>query len=362
MSFFHLSILLSAVIGFIIIGWIRSFDIYEKETYLAMLWAFFAGGTASVIIAVGIYEILQIIGIDESSMSTILGSFLVIGPVEEFAKLAGLIVVYGFIKRQFNEVTDGIIYMSCVALGFSITENFFYANAGDGSQYLLIYRAFISTPAHISFSVLTGYAWYRYRREEKPLKTVIIALLAASLLHGIFDALAFSPYFNFLLLIYLYLIIDQSLKIVQYTNIVSPFRPHFTELFDSPSPTMVSDLECPYCKSPAPKTLFSNSYFTACRCENCRHHISSVNDIIKIFRIFAPEYKRFTRKLRPVKLNDGRTVISVYGSAFLDGSGKVGFFMVDDVANRLDAINNMLLERFRKRSFISGNLLRKFFD
>lgn len=362
MSFFHLSILISALMGLIIIAWIRSFDIYERETFIVMFWAFFAGGITSVLIAVGIYEFLLIFGIDDTAISTTLGSFLVIGPLEEFAKLMGLIIVYGMIKRRFNELTDGIVYMSCVALGFSIIENYFYANTGENSQYLLVFRAFISTPAHISFSVFIGYAWYRYKNENKPLRIVIIAWLFASLLHGIFDALAFSPYFNFMLLVYLYLILYQSLRVVQYSNVISPFRPAFTALFDNPSGEVVSDLECPYCKSAAPKVLFRNSYFTSCRCDNCRHHISSVRDIANIFRIFAPEYKVFRKKLMTVKLNDVRTIVSVYGSAFIDDKGKMGFFRVDDVAGKIGVINEAIVTRFRQQSFISGNLLRRLFE
>jgi RsiW-degrading membrane proteinase PrsW (M82 family) len=362
MSFIHLSILLSAIIGLVIITWIRSFDIYEKETFLAMLWAFLAGGATSVFIAVGIYEILGIFGINDSAISTTIGSFLVIGPVEEFAKLAGLMVVYGLIRRQFNELTDGIIYMSCVALGFSIIENYFYANSGESSQYLLFYRVFISTPAHISFSVIVGYAWYRHKMEKRPVRIVISALLTASILHGIFDALAFSPWFNFLLLIYLYLIINQSLKIIQYTNIISPFRPAFTELFDHPTGEAVAELECPWCKSFAPKVLFRNSYFTACRCDNCGHHISSVRDIGKIFRIFAPEYRRFGKKLTTVKLGDGRTWLSVYGTAFFKNRGGYGFFMVSDISERLKVINDIAVTRFSKTSFISGNMLKRIFE
>jgi RsiW-degrading membrane proteinase PrsW (M82 family) len=362
MSFFHLSIFLSAVIGLIIIAGIRSFDIYEKETFVSMLWAFFAGGTTSVLIALGIYEFLHIFGIDDTAISNTLGSFLVIGPVEEFAKLVGLIIVYGLIKKRFNELTDGIIYMSCVALGFSIIENFFYANAGENNQYLLVFRAFISTPAHISFSVLLGYAWYRYRHENKPFITVIIALLIASALHGLFDALAFSPWLNFILLIYLYLVITLSLRIVQYSNILSPFRPGFSALFETPENSLTTDLECPFCRSDAPKPLFRNRWFSACRCESCGNHISSVHDIAEIFRIFAPEYKRFRKKVMPVKLSDGRIVNSVYGSAFLGKDGRLGFYRVDEIAGRLQVINDTLLTQFRKRSFISGSLLRRFFE
>ncbi|MGE5348797.1 MAG: PrsW family intramembrane metalloprotease [Actinomycetota bacterium] len=362
MSFLYLSIILSAIIGIIIIAWIRSFDIYEKETFRAMIWAFLAGGITSVLIALGIYEFLRLFGFEDEAISTTLGSFLIIGPVEEFAKLAGLAVVYVLIRKQFNELTDGVIYMSCVALGFSIIENYFYANTGDGNQYLLVYRAFISTPAHISFSVIIGYAWYRYKAEKKPFRTVLVALLIASLLHGVFDALAFSPWFNFLLLVYLYLIIMQSLRMVQYTNVISPFRPGFSELFASPSGDFTEGVTCPNCGSPKPKELIRNNFFTACRCDGCGYHIASRAMIRKIFRIFAPEYKRLSKKLIPVRLSDGRLVVSVYGSAFFGSNGSRVFFRVSEVAERLQAINDELLDRFRKRSFISANLLKRFFE
>ncbi len=289
MSFLHISIYLSALIGVIIIAWIRSFDIYEKETYISMIWAFLAGGVTSVMVALGSYEFLRLFGIEDEVISNTLGSILVIGPVEELAKLAGLVVVYYLMQKQFNELTDGIIYMSCVALGFSIIENYFYANSGEGSEYLLLYRVFISTPAHISFSVITGYAWYRYKKENKPFRSVVLALLVASILHGVFDALAFSPWINFLLLIYLWLIIRQSLRLVQYSNVVSPFRPGFEALFDTSSGEFAGGIECPNCGSDAPKEVYRNSYFTACRCDSCGYHVSSRCDIRKIVRIFAPE-------------------------------------------------------------------------
>lgn len=362
MSFFHLSILLSAIIGVVIIAWIRSFDIYEKETFRSMLWAFLIGGTSSVIIATVIYELLLLFGINDSLINTTFGSFIIIGPVEEFAKLAGLMIVYAFMKKQFNELTDGVIYMSCVALGFSIIENYFYANMGENSQYLMVYRAFISTPAHISFSCIIGYAWYRYKKENKPFRIVILALLIGSALHGIFDALAFSTYLRFLLLLYLYVIINHSLKIVQYSNILSPFRPGFQELFDTPAAETVAKLQCPYCKSAEPRNIYRNRYFTAYSCNECGYHFSPVKDLKKIFRIFAPEYKRFSRKLMPVKLSDKKLYQSVYGAAFFEQFGRMGFFKVSDVTERLNLLNEAMLERFRKPNLLSPKLLQKIFE
>lgn len=362
MSFLNLSIFLSALIGILIIAWIRSFDIYEKETFRAMFLAFLIGGAASVAIALGLYEFLKLSGVSSDITATTLGSFLFIGPVEEFSKLAGLVIVYYLIRKQFNELTDGIIYMACVALGFSITENYFYANAGENNQYLLVFRAFISTPAHIAFSVIPGYAWYRYKEEKKSFVIVIIALIAASILHGIFDAIAFSIYWNFLLLIYLYLILRQSLKIVQYTNILSPFRPGFSELFDTPSTETSDDSVCPYCGSFAPKPMFRNRYFTACKCNNCGFYISTLKDIEKIFRIFAPEYRRFNRKIRPVRLNGEKDYFSIYGVAFFEDFGKPGFFRISDVSEKLHELNDTIVTSFRKSGFFSSGLLRRIFE
>lgn len=362
MSFIYLSILLSALIGVIIIAWIRSFDIYEKETFAAMFLAFLAGGVTSVLVALGFYELLRLFGLDDAAISTSAGSFLVIGPVEEFAKLTGLVVVYALIRKQFNELTDGVIYMSCVALGFSIIENYFYANAGENSQYLLVFRAFISTPAHISFSVIIGYAWYRYKKENKSVGRVLVALLVASLLHGVFDALAFSPWLNFLLLIYLYIIFRQTLRVVQYTNVISPFRPAFESLFGNSSGEMAEGVTCPYCGSGAPKELYRNIYFTACRCDSCGYHIASRRDIGRIFRIFAPEYKSLGRKLVSSRDSNGRIFMSVYGSAFFGSDGSLGFFRIKDLAERLKTINENLAERFRKQAFVSANLLKRFFE
>jgi RsiW-degrading membrane proteinase PrsW (M82 family) len=361
MSFFFLSILLSVVIGILIIARIRGYDIYEKETFVAMFTAFLVGGAASVIIALLLYELLGLIGIDDKFISSVAGSFIFIGPLEEFAKLAGLAIIYGLMKKQFNEVTDGVIYISCVALGFSIIENFFYANSGPGAEHLLVFRALISTPAHISFSALIGYAWYRNKNENRPFSTVVSAFILAALLHGIFDALAFSAYFRFLLFFYLWIIIRLTLKVIQYSNVMSPFKPKLDELLSLQEQKPAEERECPYCKSTAPKMKFENTFFTAYRCDSCGYHFSSVRNLRKIFRYFAPEYKRFNRKISPVTLS-GKRYLSVYGSAFFEEGSEYGFFNAEEVEARLKLLNESTVDLFRKTSFIPGNLLVRIID
>jgi len=359
MSFFYLSILLSFLIGIAIIAKLRSYDIYEKETFLSMFSAFVIGGGVSVIISLLFYSVFGYLGLSDQMIRTTLGSFVIIGPVEEFSKLAGLVVVFSIMKKQFNEVNDGVIYISCVALGFSIIENFFYANSGNNHEYLLVFRAFISTPAHISCSCLMGYAFYRYKKENKPFKVILYALIIAALLHGIFDALAFSRYIRLFLLIYLWAIIYQSLMLLQYTNIVSPYKPVFDKLFETPDEHGVPDMECPFCKSRGYKDRFTNTYFTAYKCNDCGFHFSTLKHLEGIFRSFAPEYRRFRRKIFPVKLHDGKRYLSVYGTAFFENEAHMGFFRVADVNERMNLINQTLVERFRKVSLIPESILAR---
>ena len=159
------------------------------------------------------------------------GSFIIIGPVEEGAKLLGLIITYRLIRKQVNEISDGIIYISCVALGFSLIENITYSIQGNGSEFLLLYRVILCTPAHLAFSGFMGYAYYRYKFENKPFKIVLIAFLLSSILHGIYDAIAFTEILKFLLIFYVYIIFNQLIIIIQLTNLISPFRPKFMDMF-----------------------------------------------------------------------------------------------------------------------------------
>src|SRR5512137_17480 len=101
MSFYYISILLSILIGVLIIARLRSYDMYEKEAFTSMFIAFVLGGGVSVIVALVFYGIFRLIGIDDDAAGTVAGSFLIIGPVEEFAKLAGLIFVFRMLRKQF---------------------------------------------------------------------------------------------------------------------------------------------------------------------------------------------------------------------------------------------------------------------
>jgi len=82
-------------------------------------------------------------------------SFLVIAPIEEFAKCwpCGSRL---YRTQDFREPIDGIIYSATAALGFACIENVMYLCIMGPS--VLVSRAAYATPAHVMFSAMWGYS------------------------------------------------------------------------------------------------------------------------------------------------------------------------------------------------------------
>jgi RsiW-degrading membrane proteinase PrsW (M82 family) len=120
-------------------------------------------------------------------------ALLLIGPIEELSKLALFcLVVLRF--DEFDEVLDGIIYASFVALGYAAVENW---------QYLVfltpleaIGRGFASPVVHIVFASIWGLLIARAHVENRPLfPAALTGFAIAALLHGVYDFIVLQqPY------------------------------------------------------------------------------------------------------------------------------------------------------------------------
>ena len=104
-------ILISFSIGIIYLLIIRGFDKYEKEPLKQLLIAFFAGGLLAFILSFPITNYLHF------NNDNLLDNFKE-GLIEETTKLITLTCIYPIIKKNLNEITDGIMYLACVSLGF----------------------------------------------------------------------------------------------------------------------------------------------------------------------------------------------------------------------------------------------------
>ncbi len=158
-------------------------------------------GAGSFYIGLGLYSALGVLGLRqdafylaETSLPGLFAySILAIGPIEEFAKFIPFWLVILRLK-EFDEPLDGIIYASFIALGFGAVENFYHLRFLSGIEAWG--RAFVGPVLHIVFASLWGYfigrAWLCQR---SVLKTGLVALTAAALVHGIYDffVIGFAP-------------------------------------------------------------------------------------------------------------------------------------------------------------------------
>lgn len=99
---------------------------------------------------------------------------------------------------NFNEVVDGMIYMSTAALGFAAGETFFYVvrsyvggleDASRGAAFafafgnVAVFRALFNTIGHVTYSGIVGYFLAQHLIGKRPGRIVLWGILLAALVH-----------------------------------------------------------------------------------------------------------------------------------------------------------------------------------
>ena len=119
--------------------------------------------------------------------TTILGSILVVGFIQEFLKYAA--VRYSvFPSAEFDEATDGVIYATAAGLGYATVLNiqFVIANGGVALGSSVI-RMVVVALAQASFAGITGYFLGRSRFEKKGWWWMPAGLFLAAVGNGLFN-------------------------------------------------------------------------------------------------------------------------------------------------------------------------------
>ena len=144
----------------------------------------------------------------EGAADYILGRLISNGDVYLFVEVfAGVALVeelckYFFLKRttwrspEFNFRFDGIVYAAFTSLGFAALENIMYVfSNGLGTA---VARALLSIPGHCIFGIYMGYYYGLAKQadyagdENQSRRNRRLALLVPTILHGIYDYLAFA--------------------------------------------------------------------------------------------------------------------------------------------------------------------------
>ena len=141
--------------------WLDRFE-SEPTRYLvvAFLWGALVAAVVAAVFNTGAIAVLEATTDPTSALAT---TAVVVAPfVEEAAKGALVLLVWRLRRREFDGITDGMVYAGICATGFAFTENIHYlatAYADGGGAALtgtFVLRCLLSPFAHPMFTILTG--------------------------------------------------------------------------------------------------------------------------------------------------------------------------------------------------------------
>lgn len=175
--------------------YIRKRDEKRPEPVKELLKAF-GGGVLSAILAICLALVLGVIGLYSESYDSVLGavrlSFFGAALPEEVAKFFFFWLVVRK-NRFFDERVDGIVYASCVALGFAALENIMYLIGNYDSWVTVgVTRAIFSVPGHFFFGVLMGYYYSLVMFKNPSTFNMCMVLVAPIVAHTLFNSMLMS--------------------------------------------------------------------------------------------------------------------------------------------------------------------------
>ena len=179
----------------IYIIWIRNTEKYHRERWISIFVCFIWGATIAVIAAIILELILNYSLKPSFDDSNFLGLLMVIifAPiVEEFTKPLALRLKT--VKKELDELEDGLIYGAVAGLGFSATENLLYGWSffEVNLLYFLILisiRSFGACLLHASATAWTGYGYGKYIMNHTTILRVLPYFFIAIFVHALYNSL-----------------------------------------------------------------------------------------------------------------------------------------------------------------------------
>jgi RsiW-degrading membrane proteinase PrsW (M82 family) len=191
MSYALISLLAAIIpmVFYLIVIW--KLDRYDREPIWLVTLNFLWGAVGAVIFGfLGSLLLLKNLSpVFYRSMSeNLLGAVIVAPFIEEIAKGIFLLFVTSPMK-DFDNMTDGVVYGAAIGLGFGMTENFLYfLTASQNIEqllYLIIIRSILSAVMHAcstaAFGAFIGYAKFHSKQGRKWL--IPLGLITAMFIH-----------------------------------------------------------------------------------------------------------------------------------------------------------------------------------
>lgn len=183
-----------------------------RNLLFALAWGAFAAALVAILANSFATRWIATATADPSNADT-LGATVIAPVIEESAKVAAVLLIFLFRKREFNGIVDGIVVAGFTASGFAFTENILYLGNAFGEDQQIgtsgvvsvtaatfFVRAVMSPFAHPLFTVLTGIGFglaaasarrRRFRRVALPLLGLVLAMGMHALWNG---SATFGPY------------------------------------------------------------------------------------------------------------------------------------------------------------------------
>ncbi len=286
-----LVIIIATITGLIYLLIIRKADIYEKEPFYKLLLVAIFGGMISIMTSLFLYRFTDV-------QHNFFDAIFKIGPIEESSKLLALMIVYFFIKSDFNEIVDGLVYIAAISLGFSIIENIFYAFKSSDPFLLLFQRSIFSVIGHLSFSGYLGVTYFIHKKVKRNFIGIILSIILASFAHGFYNTVLFHKELNFLFRFVFYGIIVLQLILVKIVLGFSTFRKEFTpDLFEITDRTVF--LRCSKCNSSIKTKGMKFWKIIGVICNSCNSIVFQGENVLNLFKYFRPALssKKYLKEL-----------------------------------------------------------------
>ena len=182
---------LALITAWLWLGFFYIQDTLEPEPKSYVLGVFALGALLATAVGIPIlrdlFRVQDWLGFD--ALSTVLGSILVVGFVQEFLKYAA--VRYSvYPTAEFDERMDGILYGTASGLGYATALNIAYVVSSGGVDLAMgCIRIVVTALAQASFSGISGYFLARAKFEDKPIWWLPLGLSIAAVLNGLFVVL-----------------------------------------------------------------------------------------------------------------------------------------------------------------------------
>ena len=178
------------MIFYLLIIW--KMDKYEREPFTNVLIHFLWGTFGATILAISVSLIADFFSFYLRNNSHLIHTVIYAPIIEEIVK--GLFLFFSVRSKQFDNITDGLVYGAAIGLGFGMMENFIYFITYGTSLsswiYIVIIRSLFSAVMHCISTATLGAFLGMAKFSKGTLATVlqVIGLLLAMLFHFMWNA------------------------------------------------------------------------------------------------------------------------------------------------------------------------------